>query len=246
MGFLSNVFKTTAGVLTGGLSGTLDEGLQGLANQAGDLFNRATGAAQANQWQWDMWNAQNAYNTPAAMRQRLIDAGYNPSLMYGNASSGGSAGAMTSKQGQGTSGLNPLDWFSVISTIQKQDAETRLAVANAEKAEYENTKLNPVTTPGDTSTVANLIRALIWANKNTDPTSVKNIGESVGTFVKGIHGAFSPVRSDGKSTTDISQSLQEMKAKAIKAMQHFDEIGKDRGKRPTFDWKRAREVFFGE
>lgn len=33
---------------------------------AGDVMNRATGQRQANQWQWDMWNAQNEYNTPAA------------------------------------------------------------------------------------------------------------------------------------------------------------------------------------
>jgi len=37
-------------------------------------------------YQWDLnmqqWNASNAYNTPAAQRQRLIDANLNPALMY--------------------------------------------------------------------------------------------------------------------------------------------------------------------
>lgn len=30
----------------------------------------------------EMWNRQNEYNTPEAQRQRLIDAGLNPALMY--------------------------------------------------------------------------------------------------------------------------------------------------------------------
>jgi len=32
----------------------------------------------------DMWNKTNAYNTPLAQKQRMIDAGFNPALMYGN------------------------------------------------------------------------------------------------------------------------------------------------------------------
>lgn len=32
----------------------------------------------------EMWNRQNEYNTPSAQRQRLLDAGLNPGLMYGN------------------------------------------------------------------------------------------------------------------------------------------------------------------
>ena len=32
----------------------------------------------------EMWNRQNEYNLPSAQRQRLIDAGLNPALMYGS------------------------------------------------------------------------------------------------------------------------------------------------------------------
>lgn len=33
-------------------------------------------------WEKYMWDKQNAYNTPTAQKQRLIDAGLNPALMY--------------------------------------------------------------------------------------------------------------------------------------------------------------------
>lgn len=43
-------------------------------------------AELAYQRDLDMWNRQNAYNSPAEQVQRLIDAGLNPNLMYGNGS----------------------------------------------------------------------------------------------------------------------------------------------------------------
>lgn len=37
-------------------------------------------AREQNQWNLDLWNKANEYNSPSAQRQRLIDAGYNPNL----------------------------------------------------------------------------------------------------------------------------------------------------------------------
>lgn len=37
-------------------------------------------AREQNQWNLDLWNKANEYNSPAAQKQRLIDAGYNPNL----------------------------------------------------------------------------------------------------------------------------------------------------------------------
>ena len=48
-----------------------------------------------NQFNLDMWNRQNAYNTPAAQVQRLMAAGLNPNLAYGQLGAG-EAGALTS------------------------------------------------------------------------------------------------------------------------------------------------------
>lgn len=46
-----------------------------------------------NQYAIDMWNRQNAYNTPAAQMQRYKDAGLNPNLIYGQGTPGNAAAA---------------------------------------------------------------------------------------------------------------------------------------------------------
>ncbi|WGL31392.1 DNA pilot protein [Dipodfec virus UOA04_Rod_1017] len=46
---------------------------------------------QQNQWNLDMWNRQNEYNSPVAQRARLESAGLNPDLMYGQSSSTGNS-----------------------------------------------------------------------------------------------------------------------------------------------------------
>lgn len=46
-----------------------------------------------NQWSIEQWNRENAYNTPAAQYQRLVEAGLNPDLMYQNGGISNVAGA---------------------------------------------------------------------------------------------------------------------------------------------------------
>lgn len=46
-----------------------------------------------NQWNIEQWNRENAYNTPAAQYQRLVDAGLNPDMMYQNGGVSNVAGA---------------------------------------------------------------------------------------------------------------------------------------------------------
>lgn len=45
------------------------------------------------QWNEQMWNRQNEYNTPSAQMQRFKDAGLNPNLIYGQGSPGNATGA---------------------------------------------------------------------------------------------------------------------------------------------------------
>lgn len=49
--------------------------------------------------EWDMWNAQNEYNSASSQRQRLEDAGLNPYMMM-NGGSAGTASGMTSPSAQ--------------------------------------------------------------------------------------------------------------------------------------------------
>jgi hypothetical protein len=51
-------------------------------NEKARAFNKAM-AEQANQWSIDQWNRENAYNSPAAIRQRLSEGGVNADLFYG-------------------------------------------------------------------------------------------------------------------------------------------------------------------
>lgn len=51
------------------------------------------------QQEWDMWNAENEYNSPAAQLQRYADAGVNPYMAVGNVSSG-NASSMSSPSAQ--------------------------------------------------------------------------------------------------------------------------------------------------
>lgn len=45
------------------------------------------------QWNEQMWNRQNEYNTPSAQMQRFKEAGLNPNLIYGQGSPGNATGA---------------------------------------------------------------------------------------------------------------------------------------------------------
>lgn len=61
-------------------------------NQMNNEFN-AKEAEKARAFQLDMWNKENAYNTPAAQRERMEQAGYNA---YMNSADAGSASGMSS------------------------------------------------------------------------------------------------------------------------------------------------------
>lgn len=63
-------------------------------NQMNNEFNAAE-AEKARQFQLDMWNRENEYNSASSQRQRLSEAGLNPYLMMngGNAGIASSAGS---------------------------------------------------------------------------------------------------------------------------------------------------------
>lgn len=79
----------------GGFLGGLASGLIGGVAKGflGDYFGRRQARYEADlsraafndsaRLSWDMWHAQNAYNTPKAQMQRFSDAGLNPHLIYG-------------------------------------------------------------------------------------------------------------------------------------------------------------------
>ena len=89
-------------------------------NQMNNQFNERMAIQQRN-WQENMWNKENAYNTASAQRQRLEEAGLNPYLMMNGGSSGValSAGTGASASSSGNAVMQPFqaDYSGIGSSI---------------------------------------------------------------------------------------------------------------------------------
>lgn len=87
----------------------------------------------------EMWNRQNAYNTPSAQMQRYKEAGLNPNLIYG---SGASAGNASQAPSFNPSHINPEvkrvpDYGAIIGNAIGQYNQLRL-----QQAQLENIQAN--------------------------------------------------------------------------------------------------------
>lgn len=89
-------------------------------NQMNNQFNERMAIQQRN-WQENMWNKENAYNTASAQRQRLEEAGLNPYLMMNGGSAGvaQSAGTGASASSSGSAVMQPFqaDYSGIGSSI---------------------------------------------------------------------------------------------------------------------------------
>lgn len=89
-------------------------------NQMNNQFNERMAIQQRN-WQENMWNKENAYNTASAQRQRLEEAGLNPYLMMNGGSAGvaQSSGTGASASSSGSAVMQPFqaDYSGIGSSI---------------------------------------------------------------------------------------------------------------------------------
>lgn len=89
-------------------------------NQMNNQFNERMAIQQRN-WQENMWNKENAYNTASAQRQRLEEAGLNPYLMMNGGSAGvaQSAGTGATASSSGNAVMQPFqaDYSGIGSSI---------------------------------------------------------------------------------------------------------------------------------
>lgn len=89
-------------------------------NQMNNQFNERM-AMQQRDFQENMWNKENAYNTASAQRQRLEEAGLNPYLMMngGSAGTAQSAGTGSSASSSGAAVMQPFqaDYSGIGSSI---------------------------------------------------------------------------------------------------------------------------------
>lgn len=73
-------------------------------------------SSKQNDWNVEQWNRENAYNTPSAQRQRLLDAGLNPNLML----DGGDAG--------NARGLDSANYANAQPTTMQNPAQEKLGL----------------------------------------------------------------------------------------------------------------------
>lgn len=124
------------GGLLGGAGSIIGQSSANKANKEIAQMNNEFNAREAQKdrdFQLDMWNKQNEYNTPAAQRARMEEAGMNPFLsdiQTGNASSS-PAGAQATSAGLPTMQNVVPDFSSVASSIASM-AQARKAMSDTE------------------------------------------------------------------------------------------------------------------
>lgn len=89
-------------------------------NHMNNQFNERMAIQQRN-WQENMWNKENTYNTASAQRQRLEEAGLNPYLMMNGGSAGvaQSAGTGATASSSGNAVMQPFqaDYSGIGSSV---------------------------------------------------------------------------------------------------------------------------------
>lgn len=89
-------------------------------NQMNNQFNERM-AMQQRDWQENMWNKENSYNTASAQRQRIEEAGLNPYLMMNGSSAGvaSSAGTGAVSSSSGNAQMQPFqaDYSGIAQSI---------------------------------------------------------------------------------------------------------------------------------
>lgn len=87
-------------------------------NQMNNEFNAAE-AQKSRDYMTDMWNKTNEYNSPSAMRQRLVEAGYNPYLGLGSGAAGSASNVGSPATGSAAAAApqQPYDWSNLSSSV---------------------------------------------------------------------------------------------------------------------------------
>lgn len=91
-----NTGSTTGGAVAAAAISAIGNYAVGVAANKRQFKNQQKAMALQDQYNRNLWDYQNAYNTPAMQMQRLKAAGLNPRLIYGSGAGGGTAGPIQS------------------------------------------------------------------------------------------------------------------------------------------------------
>lgn len=146
MGFFSSLGGIFSGGMSGAAIGSVVPGLGTLAGAAigaigGGLSSFAQQRANRDAWNrssdmtWQLWNANNAWNNPAAQMQRFKAAGLNPNLIYGQMSNTPPPTFVRSEPEHVTNFLDQLRYLQGFDLQERQLAlQTANSAANLELA----------------------------------------------------------------------------------------------------------------
>lgn len=132
--------------IIGGVSSIFGSGLSYKGQKEANKTNIEL-AQQGRQHDIDMWERQNAYNTPEMQMQRLREAGLNPNLMYGSgqASTGNADApkpahvATTSNELASFNANNAIQMLGAYQDWQVKKAQIKNINAETEAKQYANT-----------------------------------------------------------------------------------------------------------
>ena len=150
--FASGLFGGVGTVISGaiGAKSTADTNKTNLKiNQMNNDFN-AREAQKARDFQLDMWNKENEYNSASSQRKRLEEAGYNP---YMNDAQAGTATGMSGTSAASAAGAAP----QLPYTPDFQSVGVNLASALKMMSEKKQTDIENLN-------MSDLLRSQIWQN----------------------------------------------------------------------------------
>lgn len=148
----SGLFGGVGSVISGaiGAKTTADTNKTNLKiNQMNNDFN-AREAQKARDFQLDMWNKENEYNSASSQRKRLEDAGYNP---YMSDAQAGAASGMSGTSAAAAAGAAP----QIPYTPDFQSVGVNLASALKMMSEKKQTDIENLN-------MSDLLRSQIWQN----------------------------------------------------------------------------------
>jgi GH24 family phage-related lysozyme (muramidase) len=150
--FASGLFGGAGSVISGaiGAKSTSDTNKTNLKiNQMNNDFN-ARESQKARDFQLDMWNRENEYNSASSSRKRLEDAGYNP---YMSSPQAGTATDMSGTSAATAAGVSP----QIPYTPDFQSVGVNLASALKMMSEKKQTDIENLN-------MTDLLRSQIWRN----------------------------------------------------------------------------------
>lgn len=174
-----------------GLMSSIGSSLSSLVGGYIDNYYNRKAAKQQYNYQMAMWEANNAYNTPAEQMKRLREAGLNPNLVYGGGSATHTATMASAPRVEpGRSGLNADTILKYQqSEIFNQELLNLKETQELIKAQVASTKAGTKST--DISNRRGEHDLEVYRNTGIDPAKSSTggqIGSVVGNVANKFHG----------------------------------------------------------